>query len=132
MKKIIVLAGLLITFSPELVSAQILARTDVEARMPQLTSLVSSLNATGNYIRTRIATENVLFRQYLTALISLSQRLNSNPPPTNSELESTQQKLTEIQAQISLASNWRARVNTATSNIRQILGNISVIISSAV
>lgn len=134
MKKLLVLALLLTTlsFSPGPIYAQELTRADVEARIPQLMSVLSSFGVKTSYIQARTATENQLFVQYSNLLRALSLRLNSNPPPSAEEMASLRNTLTEMQRQISLSASWRASVNTTIINVTRILGNISNMIASVV
>ncbi len=134
MKKLLVLVVLTIAFSsPGLANAQELTKTDVKILSPQLMSLFTSLNTTvPSVIQTRVTAQNNLFKHYSSVLGNLSLRLSSTTPPSNIELENMNMAVRAMSSQVSATTSWRVSVDAAVTNITKILGNIAVILSSAV
>ena len=134
MKKLLVLVGLTIAFSsPGLAHAEELTKADVKILSPQLVSLFASLNTTvPSVIQTKVTAQNNLFKHYSSVLGNLSLRLSSTPPPSNTELENMARTVAVIRSQASATTSWRVNVDAAVTNMTRILGNIRVILSSAV
>jgi len=132
MKKVLVLVGFLVALSPLSASAQELTRAEVRTIAPQLATALGAISTNLSYTQARINTENALFAQYGNLLGGISTRLGQTPAPTQAELDTIGNTLTEMNRLTAISVSWRANEEAKRSVIVQILSNIVSMISSAV
>jgi hypothetical protein len=136
MKKLIPVGALclllLLSLGTSRAGAQTLTQAEVDAFLPSLSSALTLLSERVVDFKARLNSDDAMLRQHAQTLSNISMRLGSTPSPSQAEIDDMSRSISSMSTQVSAIANWRMGLRAATTNIVNILGNIRIMLSTAV